>query len=179
VFFYLVKSTLEHGLKAGISVALGIIIGDIIYVFMAVQGLSEFLNDPQHKKWLAIAGGLILIILGTKYIVKPSRRIETEGKFLAGSCGIFAINGFLLNFINPFVIMVWIGFLAINESRFQNESSVILSLSVTLTVIFLTDCSKAVFANKLKPLISGDRLKLVYRFFGIIMILFGIRLWLY
>ena len=176
VFFYLVKSTLENGLKAGISVALGIIIGDIIYVFMVVEGLSEFLNNPQHKKWLAIAGGLVLIFLGLKYIVKPTQKIQTEGKFLAGSYGIYALNGFLLNFINPFVIMVWIGFLAINQAKFQNESSVILSLVVTLAVIFVTDCLKVVFANKLKPFIKKERLKLVYRIFGIIMMLFGIRL---
>jgi threonine/homoserine/homoserine lactone efflux protein len=176
VFFYLVKSTLEHGLKAGISVALGVMIGDIIYVFMVVEGLSKFLNDPQHKKWLAVGGGVVLIFLGLKAIVKPTQRIHPEGKFLASSYGIFALNGFLLNFINPFVIAVWIGFLVINEDRFQNESSVMLSLGVTLAVIFVTDCLKVVFANKLKPFITKERLKLVYKIFGTVMVLFGIRL---
>ena len=131
------------------------------------------------KKWMAIAGGIVLVLLGLKYILKPTQRVKTEGKFLAGSYGKFAINGFLLNFVNPFVLMVWIGFLAINESRFQDESSVVLSLGVTLAVIFVTDCLKAVFANKLKPFITNERLKLVYKIFGIIMILFGIRLWLF
>ena len=37
VFFYLLKSTLESGFKAGIAVALGIILGDVICAGIALS----------------------------------------------------------------------------------------------------------------------------------------------
>ena len=149
VFFYLVKSTLEQGLKAGISVAIGIIIGDIIYVFLIVEGLSDFLNNDLYKKWFALFGGILLLFLGLKYIFKPTSRTRFVKNISATSLGKYFVNGFLLNFVNPFVIAVWIGFYSINQSRLESKSAIILSLIITLLVIFVTDCLKVVFAHKL------------------------------
>ena len=176
VFFYLIKSTLEHGIFAGISVAIGIIIGDIIYVLLIVEGLAVIIDDYQYKKWFALFGGLLLMMLGLKYIFRPTPRNRIQDKLSVKSFWIYAVNGFLLNFVNPFVLAVWIGFFSINQSKFQDKSSIVISLSITLFVIFATDCLKVLFAQKLKPYIKNERLKVVYKFFGIIMILFGIRL---
>ena len=66
VFFYLVKSTLEEGIYAGISVALGIILGDIIYVFLIVKEFSDFLNEPQYQKWFALFWRLVATVPRTK-----------------------------------------------------------------------------------------------------------------
>jgi threonine/homoserine/homoserine lactone efflux protein len=176
VFFYLVKSTLEHGIIAGLAVALGIIIGDIIYVILVLKGFSTLLDNPVYTKWLSIAGGLLLVIMGLSYLLKKSPIKEIEGKYAAKSFGMYALNGFILNFINPFVLAVWIGFLTINEAIFHNQSSVMVSLGITLLVIFATDCLKVVFATKLKPLINAKKLKAIYKVFGSLMILFGIRL---
>lgn len=179
VFFYLIKSTLEHSVSAGISVAIGIIIGDIIYVLLIVEGLSVFLEDYQYKKWFALFGGLLLIMMGLKYIFKPTPANRLREKSSINSFWIYVVNGFLLNFVNPFVLAVWIGFFSINQSKFLDKSSIVISLSITLFVIFVTDCLKAVFAQKLKPYIKKDKLKLVYKIFGVIMILFGIQLLMY
>lgn len=176
VFFYLLKSTFERGILAGISVAVGIIIGDIIYVLLVIEELSFFLNNAQYQKWIAFFGGLILLGLGLKYIFKPRLGGKVQGRFTSNSLWIYAINGFLLNFINPFVLAVWAGFFSINQSKFQEDSSIVISLSITLFVIFATDCLKVLFAEKLRPYIKKEKLKLVYKFFGAVMILFSIRL---
>ena len=179
VFFYLVKSTLEQGLRAGISVAIGIIIGDIIYVFLIVEGLSDFLDNDLFKKWFALFGGILLLFLGLKYIFKPIARTRFLKNISSNSFGIYMVNGFLLNFVNPFVLAVWIGFYSINQSKFENKSAIIFSLIITLIVIFVTDCLKVIFANKMKSYVKENKLKMVYKYFGIIMILFGIRLIIY
>jgi threonine/homoserine/homoserine lactone efflux protein len=176
VFFYLIKSTLEHNKKAGIAIAVGIIIGDIICVILALKGVGVFFENPENQKWLALFGGIILLGMGIKYIVKPSHNINRNGKFKAKSLWLYGVNGFLINFINPFVFAVWISFLSINKAKFNDESSVIISLTVTLITIFLTDCLKAIFAHKLKKLIKAERLKIMFKVFGIVMILFSVRL---
>ena len=176
VFFYLLKSSLEVGFKAGFAVALGIIIGDVIYVILALQGLGGFLQKEENAKWMAMAGGLLLIGMGLKYLLRPSIKTKGSKKTNSRSLWIYLLNGFLINFVNPFVFGVWVLFLTINQTKFDSQTSVVVSLSVTLAIIFLTDLLKAIFANKLKKFMSATRLKVVYQIFGIIMLLFGGRL---
>ena len=176
VFFYLIKSAVEHSVKAGIAVAVGIIIGDLIYVILVLKGMGGFFETEENQKWLAIAGGILLVGMGIKYLLKPSSEQKFSKKFSKGSLFFYAVKGFIINFVNPFVIGVWILFLGINQSKFNNETSVITSLIATLCIIFLTDLLKVFFAAKLKPLITPSKLKRVLQLFGFLMILFGIRL---
>ncbi len=175
VFFYLLKSTLEHSLRAGIAVAIGIIIGDILYVLIVFNGFSSIFEDQENKKWLALIGSIFLIAMGIKYLLKYSPTMDFSIKS-SRSMITYAFNGFLINFINPFVIGVWILFVGINKSRFDTHISIITSLTFTLIVIFLTDCAKAIFAHKLKKLFNTNRLQSMFKIFGVIMIIFGIRL---
>jgi len=176
VFFYLLKSSLESGYKAGIAVALGIIIGDIIYVVLVLKGIGGFLHNEGNSKWMALLGGLLLMGMGIKYLLNPASKKEVHGKLKSKSLLVYTINGFIINFVNPFVFGVWVVFLTINQSKFEKESSVIISMTTILAVIFLTDILKALFAHKLKKFMNESRLKTMYKVFGVIMIVFGSRL---
>lgn len=176
VFFYLLKSSLEAGIKAGIAVAIGIIIGDIIYVLLVLKGLGEFLENEENSKWMALAGGLLLVGMGIKYLFFPSSKTAVSVKLPSKSFSIYALNGFLINFINPFVFGVWVVFLTINQTKFESRISIIISMSTILAVIFITDLLKAFFAHKLKKIMNPARLKVMYKVFGAVMIGFGIRL---
>lgn len=175
VLFYLLKSSMESGVRAGLSVALGIIVGDIICVILALFGVGRFFESEESQRWLAIVGGLILLLIGVKYLLKPAVNKEVKEKFKHKSLGIYFLNGFLVNFVNPFVFFVWLGFLSINRAKYD-QTDVIFSLTTTLLVIFTTDCLKAFFAGKLMRIIRPEIRSKVFRFFGVIMLVFAIRL---
>ena len=175
VLFYLLKSAMESGFKAGISVALGIVAGDFICAALALYGAQSFLKNNRFEFWTAILGGLILLIMGLKYVLNPNLDTDIKGKIKRKSYGVYFLNGFLINFVNPFVFAVWIGFVSYNQSLYDTTST-LLSLGVTLVVIFATDLLKAMFADKLTPLINPAALKKVFRVFGVFMVLFGLRL---
>lgn len=176
VFFYLLKSSVEGGMKAGFAVALGIIIGDVIYVVLALKGLGIFLQDEENSKLMALAGGLLLVGMGIKYLFFSKKKSQITETLNSVSLVKYGLNGFLINFVNPFVIGVWVLFLAIGQSKFDDEKSVVMVMVAALTVIFLTDLLKALFADKLKKFVDSQRLKVVYKVFGTLMLLFGIRL---
>lgn len=175
VLFYLLKSALESGFKAGAAVAVGIILGDIICVILAYYGAERFFNNPDNLKWIALGGGLILLAIGLKYFLKPALSTETEGKYKDKKVSVYFINGFLINFVNPFVFAVWFGFVSYNQSQFT-PTETISSLIATLITIFSTDLLKAYFSNRLITLIKPEKLKIIFKFFGIMMIAFAIRL---
>ncbi|MDB0062732.1 LysE family transporter [Crocinitomicaceae bacterium] len=176
VLFYLIKSSLESGVRAGIAVALGIIVGDIICVILAAKGLGVIFEHTVNQRWLALAGGIILLSMGIKYIVKPTANTNTEGKFQSKFLWTYAVNGFLINFLNPFVFAVWIGYYSFNQEVFDSEFEIFLSLLASLLTIFLTDCLKSVFAFKLKRYIQPKHLKVLFQLVGIVMVAFGLRL---
>ena len=178
VLFYLLKSSMESGTKAGVAVALGIIVGDIICVILALFGAKELFNQAEFKFWLAILGGAILFSIGLKYVLKPDINTNVKGRIKNKSMGIYFVNGFLINFVNPFVFAVWLGFTTYNQSLYT-EKETIISLIVTLAVIFGTDLLKALYADKIQLLIKPEKLTKVFRVFGVIMILFSLRLLLY
>jgi threonine/homoserine/homoserine lactone efflux protein len=176
VFFYLLKSSIESGFKAGLAVAIGIIVGDVICVLLAIYGFGSFLESPENQKWFAGIGGVILLLFGLKYFFKPSIG-ETKSKINSTkSLVVYGVNGFLINFVNPFVFAVWFGFYTLNISKFDQENTVVFSLIITLSVIFVTDVLKAYFAQKLAPLLNKKRLLVLFKVFGVIMIAFSIRL---
>ena len=176
VFFYLLKSTVESGLKAGVAVAIGIIMGDLIFVILAFKGLGGLLQSRENSKWMALAGGLLLVGMGINYLFLRATKTDLRKKVKLKSLWNYGANGFLINFLNPFVIGIWVLFLTINESTFNNQASVLIAMITTLVVIFLTDLLKALFAHKLKKTMTLSRMNILYKVFGMVMILFGIRL---
>ena len=176
VFFYLLKSSIESGFKAGVAVAVGIIIGDIICVLLALFGFGSFFESPENQKIFAGVGGIILLFFGLKYFFKPNLNDSKSKINSSKSVLIYGVNGFLINFVNPFVFAVWFGFYTLNISKYDKEDSVVLSLIITLLVIFATDILKVFFAQKLIPFLTKKRLVKLFKIFGVIMVGFSIRL---
>jgi len=104
VFFYLLKTSMENGFNAGFSIAIGIILGDLICVLLAFYGVGDYLEIAIVQKGFAIIGGLLLIILGIKSFFPTDHIEEKIIKKKPQSLLRFGINGFLINFINPFVL---------------------------------------------------------------------------
>ncbi len=175
VLFTLLKASLEHGFKGGFAVALGIIIGDIIVVVICMSGWLAGFYKLVDQRTIAIGAGLILLLLGLKYVLWPDLNTQ-EDKTLStrNIMGLFSA-GFLVNFVNPFVFTVWIG-LTIHTNEVYGDSALQWTFMLgALSGIFLGDLLKAVFAPKLKTFLKEDLLTKTYRFFGLIFICFSIR----
>lgn len=177
VFFYLIQIGMQIGFKAGLSVAIGIILGDIICVFLAIYGVGEYLENETVQYWFAIIGGIILIILGLKSIFVQSKINLNITNITSTNYFKIAFNGFLINFVNPFVFAVWFGFYSILTNKYESFFDVNLALTFVLVTIFFTDILKALFAQKIKKFITPSFYSKFSKAIGLAMIFFGIRLW--
>jgi threonine/homoserine/homoserine lactone efflux protein len=176
VFFYLVKSSLEDGFKAGVYVSLGVLVGDIICALLAIYGFSDSFTAPENLRWIALIGGLVLFVFGLQYLIKPSIKETSTTPISGKKSSVYFIKGFMINFLNPFVFGVWFGFYSLTKSKLVDENLVVISLCITLVVILITDIMKAYYAQKLKLLLQERMLKVIFRIIGVVMIGFGIRL---
>ncbi|HMV44329.1 MAG TPA: LysE family transporter [Leptospiraceae bacterium] len=176
VFFLLLSVSLQLGGTAGSLAAFGIFVSDIVCVCLCYYGVTSFLNDPTTKNWIVLSGGLLLILLGSKYMFKKDFKIE-EKKDIASlryiSC---FVKGFLVNFVNPFVFFVWIGVITYEKTLEANGCNPLIYLSGTLLAILTTDLSKVFLAKWIRKFLNPRKLGYFYKASGIFLIGFGIRL---
>lgn len=176
VFFTLLKTTLKYGIRGGMLVAAGIIVSDVLCVLLCSFGAIPFFKNPENQLGLAIAGCGVLFGLGLKYLFFPSLNTDSgELPFAARNTTFFA-KGFVVNFVNPFVFVVWIGIIGIARTEYGVTLNLLVFLSAILLGIFTTDALKVIFAHRLKNYIRPEFLKNIYRLIGIALIAFGIRM---
>lgn len=176
VFFYLLKTTLQYGFGSGLSVALGIVISDLVCLIICYLGASEFIESDKNKLWLAVTASIILIAMGLKYLVKPNIKASTEIQLKSYDYGKLFVKGFLVNFINPFVFLVWIGIITLAIEKYESFSSQVIYFTAILLGIFTIDLAKVILAKRIKQFVQPYILKRIYKIIGVLLILFGVRM---
>ncbi len=176
VFFTLLKSSLQQGTRAGLAITFGIFCSDIAVVLLCSLGAKDVFENSRNQFWIALMGTCILFFLGIKYLLKPNLDTGTQFKPSVASLSSFFAKGFLVNFVNPFVFIVWIATLAYAESKYELNTDRVIFFAGALLGILTTDILKVTMANKLQPFLNPVQLKKIYKLIGIILIAFGFRL---
>ena len=176
VFFVLLQTTLQYGRWPGLTVAFGIFVSDIIAVALCVLGARAFFENQSNQKWIAWGGGLLLLAFGLKYLLKPTLPAMKEIKLSKLDYFGFFSKGFLINFVNPFVFLVWLGIIANAGKIYGYSQNLAFFLIGTLLAILTLDSLKALFADKLKGIMRPNVLKIIFRISGVLLILFAARL---
>jgi threonine/homoserine/homoserine lactone efflux protein len=176
VFFTLLKSALNYGFWAGMMVAMGIFISDVLCVGLCAFGAIPFFKNPLNQHWLAIAGSVILFGIGLKYLIKPDVNVDKELKLKAGHYTAYFAKGFLVNFVNPFVFLVWVSVIGLAQLKYGEDADLWVFLGAALLAIILTDTTKVIFAHRIKNLIKPKFLLKAYQVIGVVMLGFGFRL---
>ena len=176
VFFTLLKNALQRGTMSGVLTALGILISDIVVLlicyFLAADLINEYINAP-IVKFIAAS---ILLAFGVVFFIKPVKQLSSsEGAASKGLLKSFS-QGFLVNFANPTVFVVWIGFAALAHSMYAETTSLLLYFVGILTAIFVTDTLKSIGASKLKPYLKSSYLSGIFKIIGLLVAGTGIYL---
>jgi threonine/homoserine/homoserine lactone efflux protein len=176
VFFTLLKSALNYGFWAGMMVALGIFISDVVCVVLCAFGAIPFFENTENQFYLAVGGSAILLGLGLKYLLKPNVNVDEQVKLNAGHYTAYFTKGFLVNFVNPFVFLVWISVIGLAQGKYGAGQELWVFLTAALLGILTTDSLKVVFADRIKGLIQPKVLLRAYQIIGVLLIGFGFRL---
>lgn len=176
VFFTLLKSALNYGFWAGMMVALGIFFSDVVCVGLCSFGAIPFFENTENQFYLALGGSVILFGLGLKYLFKPNVNVDEQVKLHAGHYTAYFTKGFLVNFVNPFVFLVWISVIGLAQGKYGNSDDLWIFLAAALLAILVTDSLKVVFADRIKKFIQPKFLLRAYQVIGVVLIGFGVRL---
>jgi threonine/homoserine/homoserine lactone efflux protein len=177
VLMTLLQESLQKGFVGGWFVALGILVGDALCLLLCYAGLSQIASAAWVQPTLTVAGSLVLCAFGVGVFFSKPRTIESKETIPSASLAAAFSKGFVVNAINPFVLTFWLGCMSLANARFNGSfASISLFFSGTLTVIFLSDVSKAYFASFLRKWIHTHRLQVFHRITGLFLIASGLYL---
>ncbi|MDD3875248.1 MAG: LysE family translocator [Bacteroidales bacterium] len=181
VFFALLQTSIYRGFRAGVKMAVGVVLSDFLLVFLSYIGLLQLLNNSENNLIFGALGSIVLIIFGVvtfnrKPVLKTN---ENKLKVPLKKPGTltYIVKGFFMNILNPFLLLFWASAMSIYTTNQEVEKSeIIMFFSTVLATIFVTDVVKCYVAKKIKRYINEKSLFWINRIVGIILLCFGVLL---
>ena len=183
IIFTIIKQSLNNGHKGGFSFVAGVWISDIVLVVLS-NTVSALVNQMlEHKSAIAIGGSAFLVSMGVYFVFFKKAHLpkDAEGKEIRfrkrDMARIFA-SGFIINTLNPGVILFWLGNATVLSVDHTLQERIII-FSVCLLINMAADVAKVMMAGKLRTKITLRALTIVNKISGSLLIIFGLVLVLF
>ncbi|NEW79690.1 MAG: LysE family transporter [Gelidibacter sp.] len=178
VFFMLIQTSIIKGARAALSFDLGVVLGDIIFIFIAYYGSKSLLEEIKDDPRLFWIGGLILLVYGlVTYLDKSQKRIIQDETLVLPEKTNYKklfLKGFFLNFINVGVLAFWLGLIVVVGSNLQmNPAKIFNYFALIIASYFITDIGKILLAKQLIKKLTPALTYKVKRAMGIMLMVFG------
>lgn len=175
--FAVLRYSLNHSYRAGLAFILGVSFSDIMYVTIANVAAVwlEVLND--HKKAIAIGGAIILIVVGLAGVLKkykPTRPNSSPISITGGHYFKIWLSGFLINTINPGVIITWLA--AVTATTNTSIMYRVAFFGSCLGIILSIDFLKVFLADSIRRKLTIRRIMYLQRFSAICILVIGVAL---
>jgi threonine/homoserine/homoserine lactone efflux protein len=184
VFFALLRTSISRGFKSGAFLAGGIATSDALIALGFYFGISQIIdvNSPSFQFWAGFLGGIALLGLGLKHLMQPTHQDKDKEApdFVKKATSYMRLfwQGVLLNMLNPFVYLFWLGLSSFIGANFTQTEGFVFLLAIILTVLS-TDILKAYVANLLSNILTDRLIVLIDRISGLLLMIFGVYLLLY
>lgn len=182
VFFVLLETAAIKGFRAAISFDVGVILADIVFLFIAYLSTTKLLNRIKDDPALFVFGGGILVTYGiiqfiqTKKVLQHEEVPEIQKLNKRDYLGL-AAKGFLLNFINIGVLGFWLGLIIVFGPQMEMETNrIVVFFSSVLGTYLVFDIFKILLAKKLNRKLTPNRIYYMKRTISIVLIVFGVVL---
>lgn len=177
VFFAMIKTSIEKGFKAGFSLAVGVIVSDIVLISIVLFG-SQFLEyQANFDKYVGIIGGVFLFAVGIYYLFASVSINYHDNKLIKVSKRGYLIKGFLMCILTPSTLMFWIIVSSIISVKLNNMmAEKLFCFFIAMATQLTIDGLKSYYSSKLRYRIKEKNLQTLNKVAGIIIIIFAIWL---
>lgn len=177
VFFALIKTSIEKGFHAGMWLAAGVVLSDILYIMLTIYGSSFIQVESSYKTPIGIIGSIILLGIGLYYFFKKVKINHENINCKKRNTGYF-FKGFLMCIFNPSMFLYWVSvtsaFISMHGELDRTET--IPFFGSILVTQFSMDIVKAYYSNKLRYRIKENTMVTLNRVAGGLIIIFALKL---
>lgn len=179
-FFALIQTSIKNGFRSAVVMAAGVSASDVFLVFCAYLGAGAFLDNPRNKIYEGFIGSGVLLAFGIFTLFQKHDDEKDAEKIYekvsqVKKLPLLFVKGFFLNLLNPFVLLVWIGYIAA-ASHYSSYRDTLAMFIGTLGTVFALDVSKSLAASRIKKLFTPKLMKWVHYIMAIALIVSGVIL---
>ena len=155
--FACIAKALSSGFKASMYVILGIVLGNVVFLILAILGLSAIAQMLGGEfTIIKYAGGAYLFLLGWK-MWKAEPKMQNSEKALNENRSSSIIGGLLVPFSNPKVILFYVSLLPsfVNLSALHYYDVMIAAFLIAIALImvlaaysYIASCSRHIFSSR-------------------------------
>ncbi len=179
VFFFIIHTSIRNGFIAAAFAAAGVMLSDALFILVAYFGSSFVLYLNDHIHVASIAGGIIIASYGFILIFRERKisGLSLEDIKDTATHALFVAKGFMLNVVNPSVLLFWIVVASTVPAREQfSRQETILFYGCTLATVLSTDLLKGYLAGKLKNIVTPRFLRRMNRISGTALMVYGVSM---
>lgn len=179
VFFFIINTSIKKGFSSAALAAFGVMLSDAFFITLAYFGSSVLLYLNEHQQTASITGGIVIAAYGIFLIVREARVNASSLELPEDKSkpAVYVLKGFLLNSINPSVLLFWMvvaGTIPVKEQYSHTET--ITFYACTLITILSTDFLKAWSATRLRNIVTAKFLVWMNRIAGSLLIIYGVSM---
>ena len=162
VIFTIIKQSIYNGHEGGFSFVAGVWISDIVLVILS-NAFTELVKELlEYKKLIGYTGSSFLLAMGVYYLFFKKVKIRANGSGLEVKLDrkdhtqIF-LSGFLINTLNPSVIIFWL----VNATAFAVTHTLQQRIIIFTTCILfniLADAAKVLLAGSLRKRLTVNNI---------------------
>lgn len=175
IFLALAEITITKGKYSALAYIFGIVVIDIILIYVIETFFQYLPVDTSFKTKLGIFGGVLLIIFG---VVTFFSKAIIESIDITNIKTLFAafIKGITINLFNPFVTFWWITMYTTISINYSTVADKFLFYFGILFMVFLFDLIKMRFAYYLRQKLTSQKLTTFKKIVGVCLCIFGIAM---
>ena len=175
VVFTILKQSINNGKAGGFSFVAGVWISDFLLIVLSNLFSELVTMILDFKMQIGVVGSAFLIGMGIVYIFFKKVHIHPEEITIplkSSDHARIALQGFLLNTLNPAVIAFWLTTAtAIAVSHTIRDRIIIFSTALIFNIS--ADVIKVRLAGKLRKKLTIKNIRLVNKISGLILLVFG------
>lgn len=185
--FAIIQYSLKHSYRAGLSFVLGVSVSDLMYVTVANLVAPIMAMLSKYDTYLAYGGSVILMVMGISGLVKkqfPKRQSKEIVTLSGGHYFRIWLSGFLLNTVNPGVVINWLAAVKIvsktTEGYTPREDTIyrIIFFGVCLVIVLGIDFIKVFLADRIRGWLTLRRIIILNRISSFCLLGIGVAIFL-
>lgn len=176
VIFTVIKQSINNGKEGGFSFIAGVWFSDLLLIVLS-NLFSELLTRLlDFKQVIGIAGSVLLMVMGIYYLIFKKVHVHPEDLAVPGLKSSehikIAVQGFLLNTLNPAVMIFWLtAATAIAIGHTIRDRIIIFGTAMAFNISM--DIIKVTLAGKLRKKLTLKNIRLINKISGMILLIFG------
>lgn len=153
--FAIIRYSIHHSYKAGLAFVLGVSVSDIMFVAFANLATQWMTFLETHQKAVGYIGSGLFMLIGLygflkKYKPKKPNREKQNTKISRGAYFQIWLSGFLMNSLNPGVVITWVGAVAFIAGPHVEATHKLVMFGVCLGLVLGIDFLKVFLADKIR-----------------------------